>query len=141
MQNAFYFMLKVLFALEIFTFLSWIFGYIEKRHLIRKLRLIPKLRTSQTGQQIVTIHMLSNILRSKGNRTLRFGQLIEYNMRNIFQEKSYTKCGGKVSPRPSRLTVWNNTKFVFITCANGGLPKYIETAMPGVVACTCNPAT
>ena len=68
---------------------------------MRKLRLIPKLRRSQTGQQIVTIHMLSNISRSKGNRTLRFGQLIEYNMRNIFKEESYTKCGGKVCPRPS----------------------------------------
>ena len=28
------------------------------------------------------------------------GQLIECNMRNIFLEKSYTKCGGKTSPRP-----------------------------------------
>ena len=29
-----------------------------------------------------------------------FGQLIEYNMRNIFLEKSYTKYGGETSPRP-----------------------------------------
>ena len=29
-----------------------------------------------------------------------FGQFIEYNMRNIFLEKSYTKCGGETSPRP-----------------------------------------
>ena len=28
MKNAFYFMLK---ALEIFTFLLWLFGYVEKR--------------------------------------------------------------------------------------------------------------
>ena len=28
-----------------------------------------------------------------------FGQLIECNMRNIFLEKSYTKCGGETSPR------------------------------------------
>ena len=27
---------------------------------------------------------------------MKFGQLIEYNMRNIFLEKSYTKCGGEV---------------------------------------------
>ena len=26
---------------------------------------------------------------------MKFGQLIEYNMRNIFIEKSYTKCGGE----------------------------------------------
>ena len=31
MKNAFYFMLKVLFVLEILIFLSWLFGYVEKR--------------------------------------------------------------------------------------------------------------
>ena len=31
MKSAFYFMLKVLSVLEIFTFLSWLFGYVEKR--------------------------------------------------------------------------------------------------------------
>ena len=36
---------------------------------------------------------------SKGNRAIKFGQLIEY-MRNIFLEKSYTKCGGETIPRP-----------------------------------------
>ena len=39
-------------------------------------------------------------LRSEGNQTMKFGQLIEYNMRNIFLEKSYTKYGGETSPRP-----------------------------------------
>ena len=31
---------------------------------------------------------------------MKFGQLMEYNMRNIFLEKSYTKCGGETMPRP-----------------------------------------
>ena len=31
MKNALYFMLKALFILEIFTFLSCVFGYVEKR--------------------------------------------------------------------------------------------------------------
>ena len=31
MKNAFYFMLKALFVLEIFTFLSWHFGCVERR--------------------------------------------------------------------------------------------------------------
>ena len=31
---------------------------------------------------------------------MRFGQLIEYNLRNVFLEKSYTKCGGETIPRP-----------------------------------------
>ena len=30
---------------------------------------------------------------------MKFGQLIEYNMRNIFPEKSYTKCGEETTPR------------------------------------------
>ena len=53
--------------------------------------------TSQTGQQINKIHILSNISRSKDNQIMRFGQLIEYNMSNIFLEKSYS---GETSPRP-----------------------------------------
>ena len=31
---------------------------------------------------------------------MKFGQLIECNMRNIFLEKSYTKCGRETIPRP-----------------------------------------
>ena len=46
------------------------------------------------------MHMLPNILRSKGNETLKFGQFIEFNIRNIFLGKSYTKCDGETSPRP-----------------------------------------
>ena len=30
---------------------------------------------------------------------MKFGQLVEYNMKNIFLEKSYTKCGGETIPR------------------------------------------
>ena len=31
---------------------------------------------------------------------MKFDQLIDYNVRNIFLEKSYTKCEGEISPRP-----------------------------------------
>ena len=31
---------------------------------------------------------------------MKFGQLIEYNMRNIFLEQSCTKCGGETIHRP-----------------------------------------
>ena len=43
---------------------------------------------------------MTNISRSKGNQSMKFGQLIEYNIRNIFLEKSYTKCGGETIARP-----------------------------------------
>ena len=36
--------------------------------------------------------------RGKGNQAMKFGQLIEYNMKNIFVEKSYTKCAGETIP-------------------------------------------
>ena len=56
--------------------------------------------TLQLGKQVMAIHILPSISKSKGNQTIKFGQLIEYNLRNIFLEKSYTKYGGKTIPRP-----------------------------------------
>ena len=46
------------------------------------------------------MHILLNVSTGKVNQTMKFGQLIQYNTRNIFLEKSYTKCGGGASPRP-----------------------------------------
>ena len=40
--------------------------------------------TSQTGKQIIKIHILPNISRSKDNQATKFDKLIEYSMRNIF---------------------------------------------------------
>ena len=61
------------------------------------------------ASQTITIHILTNISRSKGNQITKFGQLIKYNMKNIFLEKSYTKCGGDTIPRSfskkSKLTI------------------------------------
>ena len=55
--------------------------------------------TLQPGKQAIAIHILSNISRSKDNQTMKFGQLIEYNMRNIFLKKSCTKLGEEINPR------------------------------------------
>ena len=71
-----------------------------KSGLIRKVRLISKFMTSQPGKQTIAIHILTNISRSKGNQTMKFGQLIEYDMRTIFLEKSFSKCGRETIPRP-----------------------------------------
>ena len=49
---------------------------------------------SQLGKQPIAIHILPFISRSKDNQAMKFGQVIEYNMRNIFLEKSDTKCNG-----------------------------------------------
>ena len=42
---------------------------------------------SQSGKQTIAIHILPNISKGKGNQTMKFGQLIEYDTRSIFLEK------------------------------------------------------
>ena len=54
---------------------------------------------SQPGKQIIAIHILLDISRSKANQKMKFGQLIGYNIKNIFVEKSCTKCAGEANPR------------------------------------------
>ena len=55
--------------------------------------------TSQPRKQTIAMHKLPNISRGQGNQTMKFGQLIEYNMSYIFLEKSYTKCGREAVSR------------------------------------------
>ena len=42
---------------------------------------------SQPRYQIIAVHIMPNILRSKGNQTIKFHQLVKHNTRNIFVEK------------------------------------------------------
>ena len=44
--------------------------------------------------------MLPNIARSNGNQRMKFGQIIEYNVRSIFLEKLCTEYGGETIFRP-----------------------------------------
>ena len=53
--------------------------------------------TSQTGQQIITIHILPNISRSKDNQAMKFVDIIEFNVKNIFLERSCKKGGKEIS--------------------------------------------
>ena len=71
----------------------------QKNGLIRNVSLIPKFMTSQPGKKAIAVHILPNISRSKGNQRTKFGQLIEYNMKNIFLEILCTKRGGESIPR------------------------------------------
>ena len=41
---------------------------------------------TQTGQNIIAMHIFINVSRSNGNKTLKFGQLVEYTVVNIFLE-------------------------------------------------------
>ena len=77
--------------------------------------------TLETGQQIITIHTLFNISSSQCNQAMKIGQLIEYNIRNIFIEKLYTKYGGEASPRPFHKNqnwtyLWTNSLKCYKVC-------------------------
>ena len=73
--------------------------------LIRRIRLTSKFMASQPGLQTIVIHILLNISQSKGNQTMKFGQLIEYNKRNIFLQKVCRKWGKETSSKPLSLFI------------------------------------
>ena len=56
--------------------------------------------TSQPGEQTIAIKTLSNISRSKSNQTIKLGQLVDYNKKNILLQKLCTKWGRETSSRP-----------------------------------------
>ena len=65
---------------------------------------------------------------------MKFGQLIECSMRNIFLEKLYTKCGGETSARPFSeklklsisLDQYSKAEFVFIVCQVEGYRNILK---------------
>ena len=44
--------------------------------------------TSDPCQQTITVHIFPDISRSKGNQTMKFGQVIEYSKGKNFLQKS-----------------------------------------------------
>ena len=56
--------------------------------------------TSQPGKQTIATHILPNISRSKGNPTMKFGRLIEYNMKKIFLKNYAQNVVEKLLPDP-----------------------------------------
>ena len=56
--------------------------------------------TLQPEKQTISITILPNISRSKGNQTIKVSQLKQYKIRNIFLEKSCKKCGREIITRP-----------------------------------------
>ena len=98
-EKSFFIMLKALFFLDIFTFLSWLFGYVEN-WLEQLDKISLKIFDFTAGRKIIEIQILPNISRSKGNQAMKFGQLIKLNLRNIFSQKSCKKWGRDTSSRP-----------------------------------------
>ena len=84
-------MLKSLSVLKIFTFLHF---YILSFWLCRKTDNKAKINFKLydvTDWTIIIIHIFSNVSKRKDNQTTKFCQSVD-----IFLEKSYTKCGGKI---------------------------------------------
>ena len=73
MKSAFYFILKALFVLKIFKFFVTTFWSCRKN-----------------GLQTIAIHIFPTISQGNGDQRMKLGQLIEYNNRNNFLQKS---CG------------------------------------------------
>ena len=77
---------------------------------------------------------MPSISRSKGNQTLKFGQLIECNMGNIFLEKSHRMWRRNAFLKTKNWAyLWINSLKFYTVCfycmASWGLLKYIETKM------------
>ena len=92
--------------------------------------------TTQPGKQVIAVHILSNISKSKGDETKKCGQLIEYNMKKHFSSKTMHKIWWKNYPQTPLLRNWNwaylwiNSLKFFKVCFNcmpsWRLSKYIE---------------
>ena len=121
MKNAFYFTSKALFVFKKFNFLPWLFGHVEKR-LNLKAKINFKTDDVTTWQQTIAILILNNISQSKFSQVMKFGQLIGYNMRIIFLEKSYTNGGGESIPQDPFLKnqnwvyLWINSLKIYTVC-------------------------
>ena len=71
--------------------------------------------TSQVGLQTIARHILSNISESRGNQTMKFGQLIKYNKRNIFYQQLCGKWCKKTTSRPPFI-FWKHMKWKQVVC-------------------------
>ena len=74
---------------------------------------------------------MPDIARSKVNQAIKFGQLIEYNMRNVFLKKSCANCGGETShkffPEILKLSISLNQQSEVPYSLLLIKPKHIET--------------
>ena len=93
-----------------------------------------KFMTSPTGKQIITVHILLNISGKNVIEAMKFGQLIEYNRRNIFLEdhkqSEVEKLVLDAFLTKTKLSIFPyqcSELFLFIVCPSRVLSKYFET--------------
>ena len=97
MKNAFYVTSKAIFVLKIFKFLSRLFGHVAK-WLDQKDKVSFKFYDATAWLTIT--HIFPNISRSKGNQTIKFGQLKECNFIKFFLKNHTQNVVEKLVPDP-----------------------------------------
>ena len=124
--------IMTLSVLKIFKFLSWLFVPVEKwldetHHIKFKFFDVRSWETNNCN---------THISRSKGNRTMKFGQLIEYNMKT-FSLKNHTQ-NMMEKAFPDSFVKYQNWACLWINSLNfytvyfivfRGLSKYAETKL------------
>ena len=115
--------------------MSWLFGHIEKR-----LRKIYDVTTWERNN--FNTHILSNISRRKDNQTVKFGQFIEYIIRNIFLKNHTQNKVGKLfkdtfsENQNSTISIYLTFQTVFfVVYSSWALSKYIETKQQTTFYC------
>ena len=113
-EKCFLFQLKSSFcSQDIYDFVTTFWSY-RRNGLIRKIRLTSKLMTSQTRLQTISIHVMHKTSQNKGNQTMKFGQLIEY---NIFLQKLCKKWSKETSSKPLIFKKMLNVRWKQAVCS------------------------
>ena len=87
---------------SLLSYLNFSLGFLVmyKKRLDLKYQLNFKLYNVLTWLTKITVHILPNILQSKGNQTMKFGQLIEYNRETFFLKNHTQNVGEKLFQDP-----------------------------------------
>ena len=114
------------------------FLVIQKNALIKTIRLISKFVTSQPGKETFAMHILPSISKSKGNQTMKFGQLINITWGTFFFKKHTQIVLEILFPGPflqnqNLAYLWTNSLKLHTVCVycmpSWGLSTYIETKL------------
>ena len=100
MKNVFQFILKALFVIETFKFLPRLFCSCRKTAWIINLNLTSNFIKPSSGKQIIKIHILPYISRSKNNQKMKLGQLTEYKRERHYSLKILEKMRQGDCSRP-----------------------------------------
>ena len=65
--------------------------------------------TLKPGKQTITVHILPNISQSKGNKTMKSGQVLEYSKVNIFFKNHIEKEAGRLVP--DLFLIWKKASY------------------------------